>query len=131
MTENGGPPPDTSLCGRCGVPYDQEDNFCRQCGLSLQDAQLPSVRNGHQLPAVRRVPLPATVARGVAVVAAGTVAELLLRRLARGAMGRLPRAAKAGTRRSKNEIAPREEPMPADAGMVSETLLFRRIRIRR
>ena len=131
MKENGGPPPETSLCGRCGVSYDQEDNFCRQCGLSLQDAQLPSVRNGHQLPAVRRAPLPTAVVRGVVVVAAGAMAEMLLRRAARGVIGRLPGISNRPGKRSKNEVAALDEAMPADAGMVSETLLLRRIRIRR
>lgn len=131
MKENGGPPPHASLCGRCGVPYDQEDNFCRHCGLSFQGARLPSVRNGQQLPAVRRAPLPTAVFRGVAVIAAGTIAELLLRRLARGAIGRLPGMSKRPARRSKNEFVANNEAMPVDAGVVSETLLLRRIRIRR
>ncbi len=131
VKENGVPPPHTSLCSRCGVPYDQEDNFCRHCGLSFQGAQLPSVRNGSQLPVVRRAPLPAAVVRGVAVIAAGTVAELLLRRLARGASRRLPGMSKGPAMRSKNEIAAREDAMPVDAALVSETLLLRRIRIRR
>lgn len=123
-------PPETLLCGRCAGAYDPEDNFCRHCGLSLHDPQLPSVRDGPELPAVWQPPLPAVVMKGAAFVAAGTLAELLVRRLVGRALGRRPRASRALARR---EPAPAEgeEPLPADTQMESETLVLRRLRFRR
>ena len=126
MREDGqAPPPGTLLCGRCASAYDPEDNFCRACGQPLHDAQLPSVRDGRALPVAWRPPLPVAVVKGVAFVAVGTLAEMLVRRLVRRALGRTP------ARREPAAVSQREEPLPADTQMMSETLLLRRIRFRR
>ena len=119
------------LCGRCGEPYDLEDNFCRQCGLSLHDAQLPSVRDDPGVPAAWRPPLPAAVAKGAAFVAAGTVAEMLVRRLVRSALNRRPRPARPPARRKQPAVLNGDASLPDGTEMVSETLLLRRIRFRR
>ncbi len=132
MNENGEtPPPETLLCGRCVNAYDPEDNFCRQCGAPLHDPQLPSVRDEAGLPAVWRPPLRAVVVKGAAFVAAGTMAEMLIRRLVRGALGRRPGAPQSPVRREATPATERDETADGDAEMVSETLLLRRIRFRR
>lgn len=133
VTEDGHAPPETFLCVRCATECEPEDNFCRHCGLPLRDPQLPSIRDGHNVPAVWRPQVPAVV-RGAAVVAAGTVAEIVVRRLVRAFLGRRPndrREAGPPARSAKGEVVPREDRMPEDAQMVSETLLLRRIRFRR
>ena len=87
MNENGdASPPETVLCGRCASVCDPDDNFCRHCGLPLHEQQLPSVRDGHEVPAVWQPPLPPVVVKGAAFVAAGTLAEVLVRRLVRGVL---------------------------------------------
>lgn len=132
MRENGDPlPSETLLCGRCVTAYDPEDNFCRECGLSLTDERLPSVRNGRTLPVAWRPPLPVAVVKGAAFVVAGTLAEVLLRRLVRGAVRRRPWRAKTPARREPAQVEPHEASMPDDTQMVSETLLLRRVRFRR
>ncbi len=129
MSENGQTPLETVLCGRCATLGDADDNFCRHCGLSLTEQQLPSVRDGRALAAVRRPPLPAAVVRGAAIVAVGTLAELLVRRLVRGALRQGASVVRLPVRRAKREgIA---ESLPDDAQVVTDTLLLRRIRIRR
>ena len=125
------PPPETLLCGRCAATYESEDNFCRECGLSFSDEQLPSLRDSRNLPVAWRPPLPVAVVKGAAFVVAGTLAEILLRRLARGAVRRRPWRAKTPARREPAQVEPREASMPDDTQMVSETLLLRRIRFRR
>ena len=116
------------ICGLCGTAYEQEDNFCRHCGAPVQDAaQLPSVRD-NPLPAVRQPSLPANVAKGAVVVAAGTLAEILARRLVRSLLDRRPRRSKKPAQPAPEKTA--SDPL-ADQTLLSETLLLRRIRIRR
>lgn len=131
MSEDGQAPLETLLCGRCATACDPEDNFCRHCGLPLQEQQLPSVRDVREVPAVWQPPLPAAVVKGAAFVAAGTLAEVLVRRLVRRALRGRPRASRVPARREPAQVREREEPLPADTQMVSETLLLRRIRFRR
>jgi hypothetical protein len=118
------PPHSGSLiCGRCGWAFDDGDKYCRECGISLQDAQVPVVRD-ELLPVEWRPSVPAAVAGGAALVAAGTIGRFLLGRLARGAHSAAFPAARGLPR---DVIAQRA----GDSGaIVSETLVFRRIRIR-
>ena len=90
------------------------------------------------------VPWRATVpgvVRGAAVVAAGTLAEAVLRRLVARALrwGARPsdqpvrqagRRAGLPARREKAEVVERPEPAGDDDHVVSETFLFRRVRLR-
>ena len=132
MNENGEtPPPETLLCGRCASAYDAEDKFCRHCGTPLHDQQLPSVRDEAGLPAVWRPPLRAVVVRGAVFVAAGTMAEMFIRRLVRRALGQRPWALRSPVRREATPATERDETAHGDAELVSETLLVRRIRFRR
>jgi hypothetical protein len=129
VNEEGLFPPETVLCGRCASVCDPEDNFCRHCGLPLHDdSKLPSVRNG-AMPAVWRPPLPTAVVKGAAFVAAGTLAEMVLRRLVRNALGR--GAAQPPARRSSTQVTNREQPLSTETQVVSETFLLRRVRFRR
>jgi hypothetical protein len=130
VTENGTPPPYTLLCGRCATACDAEDNFCRHCGLALHDPQLPAISNGRHLPTVWQPPVPVAVMKGAAFVAAGTIAEILVRRMVRSAFNRGPKPSRAVAGRS-SAVAEVDEPLPEDTQVVSETVLFRRIRFRR
>ena len=132
MNENGeAPSAETLLCGRCSPPYDPEDNFCRHCGLALREQQLPSVREGPHLPAVREISVPSVVAKGAAVVAAGTIAEAVLRRLVGGVLRRKPSMPRMTAKRSKGEAVPKEDATPEETQVLSETLFVRHLRIRR
>ncbi len=122
-------PLEPAVCGRCDAVYEIDDNFCRNCGLSLRvSGNLPSVRSNF-LPAIRQPSVPAVVARGAAFVAAGKLAEIIARRMVRSVFQRgngsknLPATAKQG------EVVPRDE-IP-ETTVISETLLTRRIHFRR
>jgi len=130
VSENDDTPTETLLCGRCVAAYDPEDNFCRHCGLSLQEQHLPSVSDGERVPAVWQPSLPTTIAKGAAVIAAGALAQRLVGGLLRQAFRRGPRTVRTLAKRGKGEIVSREEPIAEDAQVVSETFLLRRIRIR-
>ena len=129
MKEHEHSPPETVLCGRCSTLCDPDDNFCRQCGLSLTEQRLPSVRNSSALPAVWRPPVPAVVVKGAAFVVAGTLAEAFLRRLVRRTFaGRRPAPARSANR----DVARTADPSEDDAAQImSETLLLRHTRVRR
>ena len=129
-------------CESCDALYDPGDNFCRHCGASLNDespaierVSLPAVPNPHYEPVPWRPAVPAVVG-GVAVLAAGTLAEMVLRGLA----SRLFRTgARLVVRRPERDgrdtAVVRAEPIDggADSGaqIVSETWFFRRVRVRR
>ena len=131
MSENDDTPIETLLCGRCVAACDPEDNFCRNCGLSLQEQRLPSVTGGGRVPAVWQPSLPTTIAKGAAVVAAGALTQRILGGLLRQAARRGSKTARTPAKRGKGEIVSREEPMAEDVQVVSETFLLRRISIRR
>ena len=130
VSENGQSPPETLLCGRCATTYDAEDNFCRQCGLSLRDDPLP-VPNESNMPTIWQPPLPVAVVKGAAFVAAGTIAEFLLRRI-------VGRAFRATTQHTQSPVPSQPASVEQRNGsqdeathVVSETLLMRTIRFRR
>ncbi len=119
---------DSFICDRCQEACDLDDNFCRHCGLSLLEQQpLPSVRSATHLPAIRPPSVPATVAKGAAFVAVGKIAELLVRRMARSVLG----GGKLPQKPTKAELVAKQEATPQSSEIVSETVLFREIRIRR
>jgi ribosomal protein L37E len=130
-------------CPRCGSSHDREDNFCRHCGAALQASRVPMVRDeGAYAPVPWREAMPVVV-RGAAVVAAGTLAEAVLRRLiARALRGsarpsdqpvrQAGQRARLPARRQPERAEVVERPGPAgdDDHVVSETFLFRRVRLR-
>lgn len=84
------------------------------------------------VPDVWRPSLPAVVARGAAVIVAGTLAEFVARRLASAAFGRgRRRETAAPVKQEETRVVERDEPLDDDTQMVSETLLLRRVRFRR
>jgi len=113
------------ICGRCATVCDADDNFCRQCGMALSDERLPSVRNGANVPAVWQPRIRGVAVKSAAFIAAGTVAEILVRRMVRRALA--PLAGKRRPARSGTEMVSSD----AGEGVESETLLVRHIRIRR
>jgi len=130
-------------CLRCDGAHDIEDNYCRHCGAALDASRLPMVRDGRSYAlAPWRETLPVAV-RGAAVVAVGTLAEAVLRRLIGRALrrGRSPSAEgrdggkkrRLPARRQAEKAEPVESSASAydDDRVVSETFLFRRVRLRR
>ena len=122
---------DTLVCSRCTGNCDAADSFCRYCGRALRETSLPSVPDRQTAAAVWQPPLPPTVIKGAAVVAATKLAEILLRRAARNVFQRGERGAKAAARKAKGEVITREEAAPEATDVVTETFVMRRIRIRR
>ena len=120
--------PDVVICGRCATACDGIDNFCRQCGLSLQEEQLPSVRQAH-LPAVRSPSVRNVVVRGAAFVAAGKIAEIVTRQLVQRAFSRTRRITRLPARRSNVEVG--SGAVVEEEHLLSETFLLRRTRVRR
>jgi hypothetical protein len=123
-------------CPRCGSSHDREDSFCRRCGAALHASRVPMVRDERSYaPVPWRGTMPVVV-RGAAVVAAGTLAEAVLRRLvARALRGRArpsDRRARLPARRQPEKAGVVEPSEPAGDGdqVVSETFLFRRVRLR-
>lgn len=70
------------VCGHCGDPVAEKDNFCRSCGTALQGARLPVLREP-PLPASPLESVAPVVARGAAVVVAGTLLRWAARQLLR------------------------------------------------
>jgi len=119
------------LCGRCSAPYDPEDNFCRKCGFALHEVGVPAVREGRYEPVVWQ-PSVAPVVKGAAVIAAGTLAELLLRRVvSRMFRPRNLTPFQSDSAKRAARVIEREEPVTSDTQIVSETLVLRRMRFRR
>ena len=118
----------TFVCDRCQEDCDLGDNFCRHCGFSLlEQPPLPSVRSATRLPVILPPSVPATVAKGAAFVAAGKIAELLVRRMVRNALG----SGNSRQKPTKADLVSKQDATPQSSEIVSETVLFRQIRIRR
>ncbi len=125
MNDEGFFPRESVLCSRCSTVCEPDDNFCRNCGLGLRDdGRLPALRD-NGLPVVWRPRVPAVVIKSAAFVAAGTIAELLVRRLVRNMLGR------GGARAQPHSIAKTNGRAQDATQMESETYLLRRVRFRR
>jgi predicted amidophosphoribosyltransferase len=118
-------PLDTIICGRCATVCDPDDYFCRHCGMALSDERLPSVRNVANVPAVWEPRIRGVAVKGAVFIAAGTLAEMLVRRMVRRALA--PLGGKARQARGRPEVIASD----GGEGVESETLLLRHIRIRR
>ena len=120
------------ICEHCGASHDQDDGFCRRCGAPLLGSQVPAVRRDYQ-PVVYSRPAVPIVVQGAAAIAAGTLAEIILRRLIkrvfkpRSLLPALRRNARKPTQVEKYQDDG-EEP---DAQIESETIVLRQIRLRR
>ena len=132
-----------SRCPRCGSSHDVEDNFCRRCGAAFQASRVPMVRDERSYaPVPWRETMPVVV-RGAAVVAASTLAEAVLRRLVARALRGPARPSDQPVRQAgrrawlparrqpkKAEVVEHPDPTRDDDHLVSETVLFRRVRLR-
>lgn len=115
-------------CPRCSSDASWDDNFCRRCGWAFKGSRLP-VRRTVLPPAVWRRAAPA-VAQTAAMVALGVAAEILLRSGTRWAL-RLPSALGPGGGKSKALARRKGELLSAGGVAVSETLIMRRVTLRR
>ncbi len=114
------------FCTTCGAGINADDNFCRQCGSAIHVSRLPAVR-GMSAAAIWR-PAVSPAVKGAAVMAAGTVGQFLFRRAVSGMFG--------GGSRKSNAIQvrrPRQrgDGMVDEAQIITETVMTRRVRIRR
>jgi hypothetical protein len=114
------------FCKACGVPIEVDDNFCRRCGANARINALPAVREPAS-PAIWR-PQVSPAVKGAAVMAAGTVGQFLFRRAVNGLFG----GARSHNPRAIQVRRPREQDgMVDEAQIVTETVMMRRVRIRR
>jgi hypothetical protein len=118
---------DQARCFDCGTELDLSDNYCRQCGTPARAARLPSVRTP-QLPAMWR-PVVSPAVKGAAVMAAGTVGQFLLRRAVRSVLGGATNRASGRTLAIRRPR--RDDGMIDDAQIITETVMMRRVRVRR
>ncbi len=120
-------------CPRCDAAYDEGDNFCRRCGANLNGSNLPAVRDSYEVALPWKGQSMPALVRGAAVVAAGTLTEMLLRRLVSRAFR--PKRVRWPVQRPAEAVtaapAPSDDSMPADTHVVSETFILRRVRLRR
>ncbi len=131
------------VCPDCGAPYAPADNYCRQCGMFLAAARnLPApVITTRALANRPRASLPVPVARVATAVAIGTALQVgmglagkyLARQAARAAISAVRPAPRPRSRVAPQRAVAAREPeaveLPATA--VSETLLIRRVWMRR
>lgn len=119
------------ICDHCGASYDPEDGFCRKCGASLTGSRVPAVRRNYQ-PVVYRPAVPIVV-QGAAAIAAGTLAEIILKRLIKRLFR--PRSLLPVLKNNAKKPVPVERQQDdgeePDAQIESETVILRQIRLRR
>jgi hypothetical protein len=112
----------TSVCPECRAMLEIDDNFCRRCGATV-GARLPAVR-GQLSPAIWQPQVPRIV-KGAAVMAAGTVGQYLMRRVITNVLS-------GGKQRPRRSIRVKEnDGMLDEAQIITETVMMRRVRIRR
>jgi hypothetical protein len=118
---------DEVFCRACGIAMDSDDNFCRRCGAGANISALPTLRKT-STPTVWRPPTVTPAVKGAMVMAAGTVGQFLLRRAVTGVFGGgRPNNAKAIQIRRPRE----RDGMVDEAQVITETVMMRRVRIRR
>ena len=140
----------TAYCPDCGSAYTLADNYCRECGMFLAAIRpaspvMPLVKSEPPLPARverQRAALPAPVKKAATALAIGTALQIgaivagryLMHNAARSVVNQAGSAARsqAESRRSKKteRVERGVDPMH-DAAAVSETVIVRRIWIRR
>ena len=113
-------------CDKCGAYASRGASYCRNCGAGLQNLRLP-VKRAPAHPTVWKQTAP-VLARGVALVALGVAAEVVINALAKGAL-RLPALGRSA--KTKPLPARRDERRPKGIYAVSETVVMRRVILRR
>ncbi len=97
--------------------------------MALGDERLPSVRNDASIPAVWQPRLRGVAVKSAVFIAAGTLAELLMRRTVQRVLA--PFTAKQRSTDRRAELVSSDGVNAADRTVESETVLLRHIRIRR
>jgi len=136
----------TAYCPDCGSAYTLSDNYCRECGMFLAalrtaPSTLPLVRTESALPVRaerQRASLPAPVKKAATALAIGTALQIganvagryLIHNAARSAVSQAGSAARPRGKKQAPQADSRPEPV-RDATAVSETVIVRRIWIRR
>ncbi|MGD9934493.1 MAG: hypothetical protein AB7T37_12360 [Dehalococcoidia bacterium] len=135
--------PDEFLtCPDCAQPYETEDNYCRRCGMyvaAVREQTALAARPVQPLERYQRerAPLPAPVKKAATAVAVGAAMQVGLslasRYLAGQAAQKAARAAVSGPtgRRGRALSSPSHSGLPDDIAAVSETVIVRRMWIRR
>jgi uncharacterized membrane protein YvbJ len=138
---------DTQACPDCGSSYLETDNYCRQCGMYLAALRpVPMVKPAAAVPAKierERASLPAPVKKAATALAIGTALQIGVglagKYVASQAARQVTRAAlSTATKKPARVPEKREEPVravtpvpPQDTTAVSETVMIRRVWIRR
>ncbi|GIW13216.1 MAG: hypothetical protein KatS3mg062_0655 [Tepidiforma sp.] len=136
-----------STCPDCSAPFEPTDNYCRRCGMYLAALRETAIAPASPAATVRyereRASLPAPVKKAVTAVAIGTALQVGMsltgRYLARQAAKQAVGAVRARPKRkpaedaASRDVGGREVAMDeyADAAAVSETVVVRRVWIRR
>ena len=119
---------DATFCSSCGLQLEAADNFCRRCGNAASPtggkAGLPAVR-AQATPALWR-PTVSPAVKGVAVMAVGTLSQFLLRKAVSGLVSRPSHTGTINIRQPKQK-----DGLVDDAQIITETVMMRRVRIRR
>jgi hypothetical protein len=134
---------DSELCPDCRTPFEMADNYCRQCGMYLVALRpavpVPTETTSRALEPVRPG-LPAPVRRAATALAIGTALQIgvglagryLASQAARQAANAATNAAVTGSRRKPaRRQTPAVEPAPETTTAVSETVIIRRVWMRR
>lgn len=118
---------DMSTCLHCNSALDDGDNFCRRCGGSVAMPQVPATRAPASITIWR--PQASPVVKGAAVMAAGTVGQFVFRRMLSNFINGGTRKPRRGglIRRPAND----RDGMVDEAQIITETIMMRRVRIRR
>jgi hypothetical protein len=127
-------------CPDCADPYEATDNYCRNCGMflaavretALATRTVRSVERYHR----ERAQLPAPVKRAVTAVAVGAALQVgvsLASKYLAAQAGQKAANAALGAARAGRAMQPaaRHSGLPEDIAAVSETVVVRRLWIRR
>jgi hypothetical protein len=110
-------------CRSCGLLLDADDRFCRRCGSAVAEASLPATRSPDSVTIWR--PHTSPVVKGAAVMAAGTIGQFLMRRAIGSVLA--PRKKRRALRIGRGG----DDGMHDEAQIITETVMMRRVRIRR
>jgi hypothetical protein len=117
----------TRTCSACTFAVDDADNFCRRCGLAVEDGpSLPVARSSSSMTIWK--PQASPVVKGAAVMAAGTIGQFVVRRAISSFIGGGDRPKK---RRSLFPKRKDDDGLLDEAQIITETVMMKRVRIRR
>jgi len=112
-----------AVCPNCETALDADDNYCRRCGAAVAAERLPALRPN--MAATVWQPRVPRVVKGAAVMAAGTVGQFLVRRAITNVLG----GGRARPSRALRRTT--DDGMVDEAQIITETVMMRRVRIRR